>query len=157
MTKRTRSDSLKGKMQAIVNAFQDTLEPPAHAGLMPEAIDFYNDNIRTKALNLWTPSDLIEAVSLANNQYALMEVSHYLRKLESDYSETRDEKAIKENRKYKLELTRVIISQRSGLQIHSRATNGESRDQRNKNQNDAEARELLGGVQDDDLLASPRH
>ncbi|MDC9591076.1 terminase [Xenorhabdus sp. XENO-10] len=157
MTKRTRSDSLKGKMQAIVNAFQDTIEPPAHAGLMPEAIDFYNDNIRTKALNLWTPSDLIEVVSLANNQYALMAVSHYLRKLESDYAETRDEKAIKENRKYKLELTRVIIAQRSGLQIHSRATNGESRDQRNKNQNDAEARRVRNDMEDDDLLAPPVH
>ncbi|MCC8368233.1 hypothetical protein J8V57_18645 [Xenorhabdus sp. PB61.4] len=37
MSKRTRSDSLKGKMQAMVNAFQDTIDPPAHAGLMPEA------------------------------------------------------------------------------------------------------------------------
>ncbi|MCC8381843.1 hypothetical protein [Xenorhabdus sp. PB30.3] len=55
MTKRTRSDSLKGKMQAMVNAFQDTIEPPAHAGLMPEAIDFYNDNMAMAGLNSLIP------------------------------------------------------------------------------------------------------
>ncbi|CDH08098.1 Terminase small subunit [Xenorhabdus bovienii str. oregonense] len=155
--KRDRSDSVSAEIQAMKNASADTIEPPAHAGLEKKAEPFWHDNIRSKALDSWTPSDLLAAVELANNQLEITLLRKELRKKERVQGEGRDEDVIKTLRKQIVELQRTILAQRRDLQIHSHATNGESRDQRKRNQNDAEARRVRDEMQGDDLLASPVH
>ena len=66
--KRIRSDSSAAAVQAMKNAAVDTIDPPSHAGLEKKAEPFWHDNIRSKALDSWTPADLLAAVELANNQ-----------------------------------------------------------------------------------------
>ena len=58
-----------------------------------------------------------------------------------------------------MELQRTILAQRRDLQIHSHATNGESRDQKKRNQNDRDARDTKAEHQgqDDNLIAFPKH
>ncbi|MBD2785510.1 terminase [Xenorhabdus sp. DI] len=155
--KRTRSDSVSAEIQAMKNAAADTLEPPAHAGLEKKAEPFWHDNIRSKALDSWTPSDLLAAVELANNQHEITLLRKELRKQDRIRGEERNEELIKTLRKQIVELQRTILAQRRDLQIHSHATQGESRDQRKRNQNDADARRVLSDMEDDDLLASPMH
>ncbi|MGJ0638039.1 terminase [Xenorhabdus bovienii] len=155
--KRDRSDSVSAEIQAMKNAAADTIEPPIHAGLEKKAEPFWHDNIRSKALDSWTPSDLLVAVELANNQLEITLLRKELRKKERVQGEGRDEDVIKTLRKQIVELQRTILAQRRDLQIHSHATNGESRDQRKRNQNDAEARRVRDEMQGDDLLASPVH
>ncbi|CDH34230.1 terminase [Xenorhabdus bovienii] len=155
--KRDRSDSVSAEIQAMKNAAADTIEPPAHAGLEKKAEPFWHDNIRSKALDSWTPSDLLAAVELANNQLEITLLRKELRKKERVQGEGRDEDVIKTLRKQIVELQRTILAQRRDLQIHSHATNGESRDQRKRNQNDTEARRVRDEMQGDDLLASPVH
>ncbi|CDH32992.1 hypothetical protein [Xenorhabdus bovienii] len=155
--KRDRSDSVSAELQAMKNAAADTIEPPAHAGLEKRAEPFWHDNIRSKALDSWTPSDLLAAVELANNQLEITLLRKELRKKERVQGEGRDEDVIKTLRKQIVEWQRTILAQRRDLQIHSHATNGESRDQRKRNQNDAEARRVLDEMEGDDLLASPVH
>ncbi|MDE1488002.1 terminase [Xenorhabdus bovienii] len=155
--KRDRSDSVSAEIQAMKNAAADTIEPPAHAGLEKKAEPFWHDNIRSKALDSWTPSDLLAAVELANNQLEITLLRKELRKKERVQGEGRDEDVIKTLRKQIVELQRTILAQRRDLQIHSHATNGESRDQRKRNQNDAEARRVLDEMEGDNLLASPVH
>lgn len=155
--KRKRSDSVSAELQAMQNAAADTIEPPRHAGLERKAEPFWHDNIRSKALDSWTPSDLLAAVELANNQLYITVLWRDLRKEERIRGEERDEVRIKNLRKQIVELQRTILAQRRDLQIHSHATNGESRDQRKRNQNDAVARKALSDLRDDDLLAVPMH
>ncbi|MDE1496521.1 terminase [Xenorhabdus bovienii] len=155
--KRDRSDSVSAEIQAMKNAAADTIEPPAHAGLEKKAEPFWHDNIRSKALDSWTPSDLLAAVELANNQLEITLLRKELRKKERVQGEGRDEDVIKTLRKQIVEWQRTILAQRRDLQIHSHATNGESRDQRKRNQNDTEARRVRDEMQGDDLLASPVH
>lgn len=73
--------------------------------------------------------------------------------------EGRDEGLIKDYRKQIVELQRTILAQRRDLQIHSHATNGESRDQKKRNQNDQSARKTASkhSEGDDNLIAFPKH
>ncbi|MGG2139917.1 terminase [Symbiopectobacterium sp. RP] len=157
--KRNRSDSATAAIQAMKNATGDTLQPPAHAGLEKKAEPFWHDNIRSKALDSWTPADLLAAVELANNQHYITMLRRDLRNEERVRGEARNMVEIKELRKQIVELQRAILAQRRDLQIHSHATNGESRDQRNKNRNDRNARSTVSGHQreDDNLIAFPKH
>lgn len=141
------------------NATEDTIQPPAHAGLEKKAEPFWHDNIRTKALDSWTPSDLLMCVELSNNQVYIPVLRKDLRKEERIRGECRDEGKIKELRKEIIELQRTILAQRRDLQIHSHATNGESRDQRGRNKNDQEARRIAAkhACADDNLIAFPKH
>jgi hypothetical protein len=157
--KRNRSDSATAAIQAMQNATEDTLQPPAHAGLEKKAAPFWHDNIRSKALDSWTPADLLAAVELANNQRYITLLRRDLRNEERVRGEARNVVEIKELRKQIVELQRTILAQRRDLQIHSHATNGESRDQRNRNKNDRNARSTVSGHQreDDNLIAFPKH
>lgn len=157
--KRTRSDSSTAALQAMQNATVGTIQPPEHAGLEKKAEPFWHDNIRSKALDSWTPADLLAAAELANNQLYITVLRKDLRKEERVRGEGRNEALIKDLRKQIVELQRTILAQRRDLQIHSHATNGESRDQKKRNQNDHNARRTSERHQagDDNLLAFPKH
>ncbi|WP_210496328.1 terminase [Pantoea ananatis] len=157
--KRTRSDSSAAAVQAMQNATVDTIQPPSHAGLEKKAEPFWHDNIRSKSLDSWTPADLLAAVELANNQLYITVLRRDLRKEERIRGEERSEALIKDLRKQIVELQRTILAQRRDLQIHSHATNGESRDQQKRNQNERDARKTTKEHEDDDdnLIAFPTY
>ncbi|QBH97167.1 terminase [Limnobaculum zhutongyuii] len=160
-TKRTRSDSSTAAIQAMKNATEDSIQPPAHAGLEKKALPFWHDNIRSKALDSWSPSDLLAAAELANNQLYITILRKDLRSEERKKGEAREESLIKDLRKQIVELQRTILAQRRDLQIHSHATNGESRDQRKRNQNDKDARTVadkhVSPETNNNLIAFPKH
>ena len=156
--KRIRSDSSSAAIQAMKNATEDTIQPPAHAGLEKKAEPFWHDNIRSKALDSWTPADLLAAAELANNQLYITVLRRDLRKEERKRGEDRNEQLIKDLRKQIVELQRTILAQRRDLQIHSHATTGESRDQKKRNENDRNARSAVNqnSGEDDNLIAFPK-
>ncbi len=156
--KRIRSDSSSAAFQAMKNATDYTIQPPAHAGLEKIAEPFWHDNIRSKALDSWTPADLLAAAELANNQLYITVLRRDLRKEERKRGEDRNEQLIKDLRKQIVELQRTILAQRRDLQIHSHATNGESRDQKKRNENDRNARSAVNqnSGEDDNLIAFPK-
>ena len=156
--KRTRSDSSSAAIQAMKNATVDTIDPPSHAGLEKKAEPFWHDNIRSKALDSWTPADLLAAAELGNNQLYITVLRRDLRKEERKRGEDRNEQLIKDLRKQIVELQRTILAQRRDLQIHSHATNGESRDQKKRNENDRNARSAVNqnSGEDDNLIAFPK-
>lgn len=88
--------------------------------------------ISDRKLDSWTPADLLAAAELANNQLYITVLRKDLRKEERVRGEDRNEGVIKQLRKEIVELQRTILAQRRDLQIHSHATNGESRDQKNE-------------------------
>lgn len=159
--KRTRSDSVTAHVKALQNAAKDTIPPPDYIALDKSALDFWHANIRSKALDSWTSADLIAAAELANNQSYAIELRKELKKEEKVKGEERNELAINALRKHIIELQRTVLAQRRDLQIHSHATNGESRDQRKRNQNDTKARNTVNELTQDNggdsLIAVPRH
>ncbi|AHF73856.1 Terminase small subunit [Candidatus Sodalis pierantonius str. SOPE] len=157
--KRTRSDSATAAIQAMKNACEDTLTPPPHAGLEKKAEPLWHDNIRSKALDSWTPADLLAAVELANNQLEITRLRHELRKKMRVSSEERDEKALALLRNDIVTLQRTVLAQRRDLQIHSHASNGETRDQRKRNDNDRKARSIVDvhQAEEGNLIAFPQH
>ncbi|WP_278810609.1 terminase, partial [Obesumbacterium proteus] len=109
-------------------------------------------------LDSWTPADLLAAAELANNQLYITVLRRDLRKEERKRGEDRNEQLIKDLRKQIVELQRTILAQRRDLQIHSHATNGESRDQKKRNENDRNARSAVNqnSGEDDNLIAFPK-
>lgn len=155
VTKRTRSDSTTAALLAMKNASEDIIPPPEHAGLNKKALPFWNDNIRSKALDSWTPTDLIEVADLSNNQLRILELRKDLGKENRKVGDDRNPNEIKRIDKQISDLGRLVAAQKRSLQIHSHSTNGESRDQRNRNKNDATARATVNSMPDDGLLARP--
>ncbi len=156
--KRTRSDSSAAAVQTMQNATVDTIQP-RRMRAWKKAEPFWHDNIRSKSLDSWTPADLLAAVELANNQLYITVLRKDLRKEERIRGEERNEALIKDLRKQIVELQRTILAQRRDLQIHSHATNGESRDQQKRNQNERDARKTTKEHEDDDdnLIAFPTY
>lgn len=155
-TKRARSDSTAAVIRAMDNAAKNTIEPPEHAGLMPKARPFWDSNIKSKSLDLWTDTDLIECADLCNNQLRIIELRKELAKENKKTGEDRCPKEIKRIDSQITDLGRLVAAQKRNLQIHSHATNGESRDQTNLNKNEQNARKYLGG-DELGLLATPIH
>lgn len=155
-TKRARSDSTMAVIRAMDNAAKNTIEPPEHAGLMPNARPFWDSNIKSKSLDLWTDTDLIECADLCNNQLRIIELRKELAKENRKTGEGRCPKEIKRIDGQITDLGRLVAAQKRNLQIHSHATNGESRDQTNLNKNEQNARKYLGG-DELGLLATPIH
>ncbi len=145
--KRTRSDSSSAAIQAMQNATVDTIQPPDHAGLEKKAEPFWHDNIRSKALDSWTPADLLAAAELANNQLYITVLRKDLRKEERVRGEERNEAVIKQLRKEIVELQRTILAQRRDLQIHSHAKNDQA----------ARRTATQHSEGDDNLIAFPKH
>lgn len=156
--KKTRSDSTAAVIRAMDNAAKNTIEPPEHVGLiaMAKARPFWDANIKSKSLDLWTDTDLIECADLCNNQLRILELRKELEKENKKIGEERNANEIKRIDKQITDLGRLVAAQKRNLQIHSHATNGESRDQVNHNKNEQEARRYLG-KHDDGLLATPIH
>lgn len=158
--KRTRSDSATAQVRSLENAIQDSISPPDCAYLGKEALEFWHKNIRSKALDSWTQADLLAAVGLANNQYYLTLLDEELHQQFRGKKAARDHEKIDSLLKKITLLQRTILAQRRDLQIHSHATNGESRDQRKRNANDAQARHIVAGLtgeNDSSLIAFPAH
>lgn len=155
-TKRARSDSTAAVIRAMDNAAKNTIEPPEYAGLMPKARPFWDANIKSKSLDLWTDTDLIECADLCNNQLRIIELRKELAKENKKTGEDRCSKEIKRIDGQITDLGRLVAAQKRNLQIHSHATNGESRDQTNLNKNEQNARKYLGS-DELGLLATPIH
>ena len=123
---------------------------------MPKARPFWDSNIKSKSLDLWTDTDLIECADLCNNQLRIIELRKELAKENKKTGEDRCSKEIKRIDGQITDLGRLVAAQKRNLQIHSHATNGESRDQTNLNKNEQNARKYLGG-DELGLLATPIH
>ena len=156
-TKKARSDSTAAAINAMNNAVKNTIKPPKHAGLLPKARPFWDSNIKTKSLDSWTESDLIECADLSNNQLRIIELRKEL-SIENQRDGTiKNSDEIKRIDKQITDLGRLVAAQKRNLQIHSHATNGESRDQTNKNKNEQDARNYLSRNDSLGLLGTPIH
>lgn len=154
MTRRKRSDSATAAVLASQAAYQE-VKPPVHVFMPSEAIPFWDDIIKTRALDSWTPNDLITAATLAKTY---LEIQHYEALVHAERRVTDGEDGpAKPTALHKVLNDLVSQSQALArtLQVHARATQGESRDQVKRNKLYSESRNAIESHDLDGLIARP--
>ena len=126
--KRIRSDSTKAALQAHQNAACEPLEPPPYVTLPEPCEPFWRGIVTSRARDLWTETDLVQAVNLARVQYAL------------ESAEVGSDEHAK--------LTRLAMALARAVAVHPTATAGRAANQAGANELERAAR----AEQDDELI-----
>jgi hypothetical protein len=152
MARKKRSDSVDISILAAQAAASEGIEPPKHLNVDETARPFWDDIIETRALDRWTPNDLIVAASLARvyrdiEKYAAIvdRVSRLAKTGDGQYNVNAAHKVLSD-------LIPQAASMARSIQVHARATQGESREQTRVNTVYRSAKQTLERF-DDDLLA----
>ncbi len=154
-TRRARTDSVDMQVRAM-QAADEKIDPPEHLELPEEAVPFWHDIVATRAIDSWTPNDLINAATLAR---VYMDIQRYSRLVDKSSRMTKNEAgAIRVNAAHRVLVDLVAQAQSlsRSIQVHARATQGESRDQVKRNKLYQDARRTAGGSMDD-LIKRPVH
>ncbi|WP_443090325.1 hypothetical protein [Basfia succiniciproducens] len=150
--RKIRSDSTDAKRLAS-QAAQKTLDPPEK--LTKAEMRYWNSIINSRALDSWSDIDKERAIKLAK---LYVEIADYEKELATQarrWVKTGTGTMKIHPLHYVIEdLYKREIQMCRSLQIHSRATNGESRDQVKTNQLYQEAR---NAINDDDGLIARVH
>jgi len=154
MARRKRSDSTESAVAAM-QAAVTKIEPPEYLTVTNEALPFWYGIINTRHPDSWTPNDLIVAGTLAQVH---ADIQKYTAIVNKNSRLTKDEKGevkVSPVHKVLVDLVAQAQSLSRSIQVHAMATQGESRNQKNRNAVFYEAKRITQG--DDDLLAKPRH
>ncbi|MGC7561346.1 hypothetical protein [Pasteurella sp. PK-2025] len=142
--RKSRSDSTSAKVQAVKSA-QIKIEPPQK--LTKQERRYWESIVTSR--DSWTPIDLERAVKLARLYVEIDEYEKELSKTKRWFTSDSGLPKLHPLHVVVKDLWASEIQMCRSLQIHSRATNGESRDQVNKNKLFQEAR---ASIQEDDGL-----
>lgn len=77
-TKRTRTDSLKGMVEAMQAAIAGDIEPPGFVRMRDGDLPFWLAVTRARARAEWTESDLVHAANLARCMADIERIAHEL-------------------------------------------------------------------------------
>lgn len=152
MTRRKRSDSKEAAVEALMKA-SELPAPPPYIRLADEVLPFWEAIIKTRAD--WTENDLIIAAELARIEH---EIEQYRQTPVHRLDRDPDTGALKPSPLHKIlnDLTALQLSLCRQLQIHARATQGESRDQIRRNGNYRAAQAQLKTIDSLIKLPEPR-
>jgi hypothetical protein len=126
--RRKRSDSVTAQVEAAKRVADGAPTPPDFCSLGPEHMPFWNAIMNTKDYDMWTPNDLIVAASLARIQKDIETYAAMIRgqgRVEGD--------KVSPAHKVMIDLQGQQVALCRTLQIHARATHGESAYQAKKN------------------------
>lgn len=132
MARKKRSDSIEASVEAMKRVLDGAPTPPDFCAILPKHMPFWNAIMSTKDYSMWTPNDLIVAAGLARIQ---CEIEQYANSIEKQTRLIDDGRSISLSPLHKI--MSDLQSQQTALcrtlQIHARATHGESRDQGKRN------------------------
>lgn len=153
--RRQRSDSAAAHVSAVRAAAEGVIEPPAYVDVPDEARPFWDAIMLTRAADSWTPGDLVLASHLARIN---AEIDDYLTQARENGRVAEGPMGAGPSPEHKVlkDLHAQSLSLSRSLQVHARATQGESRDQRKRNDLHQHANEVMND-QDDGLIARPMH
>lgn len=153
--RRKRSDSAAAAQEAVASAAAGIIEPPRHVPLAEDARPFWAAIMQTRASDSWTPGDLVLAAHLARVN---AEIERYTLVAAAETRIMADDSGmakIHPVHKILSDLSAQALSLSRSLQIHARATQGESRDQQHRNTLHAAAQKTMSEA--DSLIARPVH
>lgn len=139
MSRRKRSDSVTAQVEAMRRVLDGAPVPPEYLKLEPEHMPYWKAIMDTKDYEMWTPNDLIVAAGLARVQYEI-EKYHDMAIKRTRLAKENDSLVISPLHKIVTDLQAQQASMCRTLQIHARATHGESAYQQYRNKTFHEAR-----------------
>lgn len=151
MAKRQRIDSVTAAVDVARSAGAQIV-PPSNVPLQPGDMPFFASVIAEFARSEWTAHQLELAAMLARTM-ADLERDQRLMREEGPIMASEKGTPVVNPRKAVIQMNAsIILSYRRSLQLHARAQGGEARDTGARR---AQAKEIEGGISDDDLLARP--
>ncbi len=152
--KRLRSDSASSELAAIQSAGK-TIDPPSEISINDDELRFWKLIVSSRAFSAWTPNDLMLAGMLSRCYSDIEKYSQALSKSRL-IKDSSGQPKISPAHKIVDDLHKQALSLSRTLQIHPRATQGESRDQVNRNKLYGDAKTIMEEA-DDELIARPTH
>lgn len=157
MARKKRSDSVEYVTKSMQMAEEGAPEPPDFVELEDHHMPFWYAIMETKAYDMWTPNDLVVAASLARIQCDIQEYSRLVDQKKRLIKEG-DKLNVSPVHKVLVDLQAQSASLCRTLQIHARATHGESTFQKKRNKSFADAKSANERNTDSDgLIAPPVH
>jgi hypothetical protein len=148
---------LSNSIEAAVGAAQAVAEgppsPPAHVSLRECDLPFWNSLVRARPFATWNASDLEVAANLARAKADIERIQAEIY-AEGDIIENGRGTPVMNPKHTLLEiLSRRVMACSRMLHVHCEATNGESREQKNKAKTQKAAEQAIAAAQaDDDLI-----
>lgn len=152
MTKRTRSDTAAGAIEAMRGATTQ-IDPPEHCRVPKSAMPYWRSITKARASERWNDADLETAAELARTKANIERISE---ELDDEGDVIRNDRGTPiVNPKHSLleTLTRRMVALSRMLQVHAEATQGKSRDQ--VKQNKAQQQSAAAIAEHDDLIPRP--
>jgi len=152
MSRRKRTDSIEAQTSAMSRASNGPPSPPEFCHLPDECLPFWEAIMNTKDYEMWTPNDLVIAAGLAR---ITMEIEQY------SMTVLRSKRVMKEKDSWNVSPVHKVLNDLQAqqatlcrtLQIHARATHGESTFQKKRNQLFFDSRAITQESEFDELLA----
>ena len=151
MTRRQRVDSTEAAVE-IARAAGQQIAPPSNVPLTDEDLPFFASVIDEFARSEWTAHQLELAAMLARDMCDRAAAQRKLRAEGEVVISEKGHRSVNPLRTTVQALAGSIYAGRRSLQLHARARAGEARDTGARR---AQAKEIEGGISDDDLLARP--
>lgn len=139
MSRRKRSDSVDAQVEAMRRVLDGAPMPPEFCKLQPEHMPYWKAIMDTKDYAMWTPNDLVVAAGLARVQWEI-EKYHDMAVKRTRLTKDDDSLVISPLHKILVDLQSQQTSMCRTLQIHARATHGESAHLAKQNANFHDAR-----------------
>ena len=152
-TKRDRTGTASTEANRWANG--DISNPPPHMKLTKEEKVFWQSIMLTRSTELWTPSDLEFAASLARARARINDMEAELADEGDIVINARGTQIANPKHSIIETLTRRSIALARALHIHAEATSGESRKERPANNASARTRKAKDDT--DDLLPTAAH
>lgn len=154
MTKRTRSDTAAGAVEAMRGATA-TIDPPAHCHVPQSAMPYWRSITKARAADRWNDSDLETAAELARTKASIERLNGELCNEGDIVINERGTPIVNPKHSLLETLTRRMVALSRMLQVHAEATQGKARDQVKKNQAQASARKAIDNSFDESLVSRP--
>lgn len=138
MTKRQRTDTVKGAVSAMSGAV-NPIEVPEHVTVPDAALKFWRSITRARAAGRWNDSDLEVAAELARTKANIERLNLEIEEEGDVIKNDRGTPIVNPKHSLLETLTRRMIALSRALQVHAEATQGKSRDQVKSNKAQSEA------------------
>lgn len=147
MTRRQRTDTVKGAVSAMSGAINE-IEVPEHVSVPDAAMKFWRSITKARSAERWNDADLEVAAELARTKANIERLNAEIEAEGDVIKNDRGTPIVNPKHSLLETLTRRMVALSRMLQVHAEATQGKSRDQVKSNKAQAAAAKSADAVHD---------
>jgi len=154
MARKTRSDSIQAKLNAMVSVVLPEFEPPSHVRLPDEARPFWSGIMASRAREEWAKNDFVVAAQLARCQWDIERESSLLDSEGSVVENQRGTPVMNPRHSVMEQLARRELALMRALGMNAQAGSKDRSSQQAARKTQRQAEALRDELAEDDLLAT---